>query len=191
MELLDQAISWGVSSRPVVADSFYGNEFGFREKLRSRSLSYAVQVEPSTAVWDQDPNIELPASTKKGRPRRYPPLESLPQVRNLLALAQDLPDDAWQEIAWREGTRGPQKSRFALIKVWAAHGWRKQYHPDRVPELLLIEWPEGDRAPDQILALLVWFPANGNMPDSWHRQGALANRTRLSRNETGTWTRSL
>jgi len=155
MELLDQTISWGVSSRPVVADSFYGNEFGFREKLRSRNLSYAVQVEPSTAVWDQDPNIELPAPTKKGRPRRYPPLESLPQVRNLLALAQDLPDDAWQEIAWREGTRGPQKSRFALIKVWAAHGWRKQHHPDRVPELLLIEWPEGERAPTKYW--LSWF----------------------------------
>jgi SRSO17 transposase len=74
LELLDQAISWGVPSRPVVADSFYGNEFAFREKLRGRSLFYAVQAEPSTAVWDQNPNIDLPAHKKTGRPRKYPPL---------------------------------------------------------------------------------------------------------------------
>jgi SRSO17 transposase len=155
MELLDQTISWEVPARPVVADSAYGNEFDFREKLRGRRLCYAVQVEPSTVVWDQDPNIELPPPKKKGRPRRHPPLESLPQARSLLALARDLPDEAWREIAWREGTRGPQKSRFALSKVWAAHGWRKQYHPDRAPELLLIEWPEEEKAPTKYW--LAWF----------------------------------
>ena len=142
IELLDQTISWGVPNRPVVADSAYGNEFGFREELRSRGLSYAVQVEPATAVWDQDPNIELPPPNKKGRRRRFPPLELLPQPRSLLNLAQGLQDSAWQSVTWREGSRGPQKSRFALMQVWAAHGWRKQVHPERVPELLLIEWPE-------------------------------------------------
>ncbi len=68
MELLDQAIAWGVPSRPVVADSFYGNEFDFRQKLRSRALSYAVQVEPSTVVWDQDPNVDLPPRQKTSFP---------------------------------------------------------------------------------------------------------------------------
>ncbi len=155
LELLDQAISWGVPSRPVLADSFYGNEFAFREKLRGRLLSYAVQAEPSTGVWDQNPNVDLPAPKKSGRPRRYAPLESLPKVKNLLSLAQELPDDSWQEIEWREGTRGPQKSRFALVEVWAAHGWRKQYHPDRVPELLLIEWPKDEEAPTKYW--FAWF----------------------------------
>lgn len=155
VELLDQAISWGVPARPVVADSFYGNEFGFREKLRSRGLSYAVQVEPSTVVWDQDPNIELPPPNEKGRPRKYPPLALLPQVRNLSELAQSLEDQAWHAVTWREGTRGPQNSRFALVQVWAAHGWRKQAHPERVPELLLMEWPEEEKAPTKYW--LAWF----------------------------------
>ena len=36
LNLVDQVITWGVPSRPVVADSFYGNEFHFREQLRRR-----------------------------------------------------------------------------------------------------------------------------------------------------------
>lgn len=155
VELLDQTISWGAPLRPVVADSAYGNEFDFRENLRRRGLSYAVQVEPSTVVWDQDPNIELPPPKKTGRPAKYPPLALLPQARNLSALAQSLEEGAWQAVTWREGTRGPQNSRFALVQVWAAHGWRKQAHPERVAELLLMEWPEGEEAPTKYW--LAWF----------------------------------
>jgi len=39
------------------------------------------------------------------------------------------------------------RSRFAQIKVWAAHGWKRQEHPKRVMEWLLIEWPEDAAAP--------------------------------------------
>ena len=50
-------------------------------------------------------------------------------------------------MTWREGPRGPQRSRFAQLKVWAAHGWRAQRHPPRVAEGLLVEWPEGKTEP--------------------------------------------
>jgi SRSO17 transposase len=155
LELVDQMIVWGVPSRPVVADSFYGNEFRFREQLRRRGLHYAVQVEPSTVAWDMDPNIALPAPKRRGRPRKHPPLESLPQPQDLLGLAKALQDSAWHRVEWREGTRGPQESRFALMQVWAAQGWRKGNHPERVAEWLLIEWPETEEAPTRFW--LAWF----------------------------------
>ncbi len=155
LELVDQMLSWGVPSRPVVADSFYGNEFRFREQLRGRGLHYAVQVESSTVAWDTDPHIPLPAPKRTGRPRKHPPLESLPQPRTLLDWAKSLPDDAWHWVEWREGTRGPQKSRFALLQVWAAHGWRKGNHPERVAEWLLVEWPKPEKAPTKYW--LAWF----------------------------------
>ena len=31
--------------------------------------------------------------------------------------------------------------------MWAAHGWKAQRHPERVPERLLVEWPEGAASP--------------------------------------------
>lgn len=155
LNLVDQVIAWGVPSRPVVADSFYGNEFRFREQWRRRGLHYAVQVEPATMAWDLDPQIPLPPPRRTGRPRRYPPLESLPPPGNLLSLAKALQDDAWQWLEWREGTRGPQKSRFARLQVGAAHGWRAQHHPARVAEWLLLEWPEKEEAPTKYW--LTWF----------------------------------
>ena len=147
LELIDQAFQWKVPVLPLVADSFYGNEFDFRQQLRGRHLAYAVEVEPSTVIWTGDPNIALPPAKRTGRPRRYPPLEALPRPQNLKAVAQQLPSSAWKNVTWRQGSRGPQRSRFALIPVWAAHGWREQKHPERVAEWLLMEWPQTEADP--------------------------------------------
>lgn len=147
LELIDQAFQWQVPVLPLVADSFYGNEFDFRQQLRERHMAYAVEVEPSTVIWTEDPNIALPAAKRTGRPRRYPPLEALPRPQNLKAVAQQLPSSAWKNVTWRQGSRGPQRSRFALIPVWAAHGWREQKHPERVAEWLLMEWPQTEADP--------------------------------------------
>lgn len=155
LELVDQTLAWGVPRRPLVSDSFYGNEFRFREQLRQRGMHYAVQVEPSTVVWDQEPDIPLPVPGKRGRPRKHPPLESIPPPRNLSSLSQTLPADAWHGVEWREGTRGPQRSRFALLQVWAAHDWRTRSQMAREAEWLLMEWPENAAAPTKYW--LAWF----------------------------------
>ena len=147
LEVIDQALDWGLPVLPVVADSFYGNDFGFRQALRDRHLPYAVQVEPSTVVWTTDPNLPLPPPKKTGRPRQYPPLEALPRPETLEKVASQLPAKAWRTVTWREGSRGAQRSPFALLPVWAAHGWRQQAHPPRVQEWLLIEWPKEEKQP--------------------------------------------
>jgi SRSO17 transposase len=146
--LLDQALGWDLPRLPVVADSAYGNDFNFRQALRQRALPYAVAVEPTTKVWSADPNqIPVPAAKPGGRPRKFVPLEALPEPQTLSELARSLPSCAWQTITWRIGTKGPQRSRFAKVKVWAAHRWKAQRHPERVPEWLLVEWAEGADAP--------------------------------------------
>ena len=148
LELIDQMLSWEVPRLPVVADSAYGTSFEFREQLRRRGLSYVVAVEPRTVIWKEDPKgIPVPPSAPTGRPRRYPPLALTPAPQDLATVARQLPAAAWKKVTWRAGSRGPQRSRFAPLKVWAAHGWRAQRHPERVAEWLLIEWPEGETAP--------------------------------------------
>ncbi len=148
LELIDQMLSWEVPRLPVVGDSAYGNNYEFRQQLRRRQLSYVMAVEPTTVVWTQDPNaVPVLPSPPTGRPRRYPPLASTPAPHDLASVAKQLPKTAWKKVTWREGTRGPQRSRFAKLKVWAAHGWRAQMHPERVAEWLLVEWPEGKTEP--------------------------------------------
>lgn len=159
LEVVDQALAWELPRLPVVADSYYGNDFAFRQALRERQLEYALEVEPSTVVWTQDPNLPLPAKKKTGRPRQYPPLEALPRPQNLRGVAESLPATAWRTLAWRQGSRGVERSRFARIQVWAAHGWRAQKHPPRVAEWLLVEWPKGAEQP-----VKYWLAQGGSPP---------------------------
>jgi SRSO17 transposase len=163
LETIDQALAWGLPGLPLVADSYYGNDFDFRQGLRQRLLPYAVQVEPSTAVWTQDPYLSLPPLKKKktGRPRRYPPVEALPQPQGLRAVAEQWPDSAWRTVTWRQGSRAQQRSRFATQPVWAAHGWRKGGHRPRVIEWLLVEWPKESKEPLQYWLAQLGSPALG------------------------------
>lgn len=147
LELIDQSLHWELPQLPVVADSFYGNDFSFREALRSRGLHYVMAVEPTTVVWSTEPNMAVPRAAGKGRPRRYPPEDRLPETQDLLKLARSLPTSAWRAVCWRQGRRDNPCSRFALTKVWAAHGWRKQHHCKRRAEWLLVEWPLEEEKP--------------------------------------------
>jgi SRSO17 transposase len=161
LEAVDQALAWGLPPLPILADSAYGNDFSFRQALRQRQLHYAVQVEPTTVAWTADPNLPVPAPAQKkvGRPRRYPPLEGLAQPQSLAQLAQQLPLSAWRQVTWRQGSRGAQRSRFAMLPVWAAHGWQAQPYLARVREWLLVEWPPGETEPTKY-----WLAQLGSQP---------------------------
>jgi SRSO17 transposase len=62
------------------------------------------------------------------------------------ALAESLPKNAWQKVAWAEGTRGVMESRFAALRVRPAQRDYKRSEP-RPEEWLLIEWPESESEP--------------------------------------------
>jgi SRSO17 transposase len=160
LELIDQALQWEVPRLPVVADSAYGNDFEFRAALRQRGLAYGVAVEPNVKVWLENPNeIKLPAPKRTGRPRQFPPPLALPAALDLLTVAQQLPANAWRTVTWRQGAKGSMASHFAKVKVWAAHGWKRQEHPVRAAEWLLIEWPNGQERPTDY-----WLAQLGNQP---------------------------
>jgi len=57
--------------------------------------------------------VPLAASKPTGRPRQYPALKDLPAAKTLTEVAQALPKQAWRQITWRQGTKGPMRSRFA------------------------------------------------------------------------------
>src|SRR5262249_2737650 len=66
---------------------------------------------------------------------------------SLLALAQRLPGRAWKTIACRETPAGTKvQSRFACVRVVAAHPVLKDHQPPR-EEWLIIEWPKGHEQP--------------------------------------------
>jgi SRSO17 transposase len=160
LDLVDQALAWKIPSLPVVADSAYGNDFNFRSGLRARKMFYAVAVEPTSKVWTSDPaEVPVPPRKPRGRPQQYAVLKDMPEPQTLSELARACPRGVWHNVTWRQGTKGPMRSRFAQVKVWAAHGWRKSEHPLREMEWLLIEWPEGAKEPSDY-----WLAHLGDQP---------------------------
>ena len=142
-----QAIADGVAKGVVLADPAYGNNTEFRQAITALDRLYMVGIESSTKLW---PPGEQPLPAPKYAGRGQPPrrlrrdAEHAPVTAKEMALR--LPERAWKRISWREGTRHPLRSRFAAVRVRAAHRDYKRTvpHPE---EWLLIEWPRGEPAP--------------------------------------------
>jgi SRSO17 transposase len=153
LELFDHLLAWGLRRQPVLADAGYGNSTEFRQGLVRRGLQYLVGVESHTTVWDQPTQRVQPRRpTGRGRPRR-PYYRGQPLAVRDLAAA--LPPQAWHTITWRQGTQGPQRSRFTACRVQPAHG-HAHGQPELEPVWLLIEWPADVKAPTKY-----WF---SNLP---------------------------
>ena len=141
------AIASGVPPGIVLADAAYGDETAFREELTRMGLLYAVGVRPGTTVWA--PGVEpLAAKPCSGHGRRSTSLRRAPghEPCTIKALAMSVPPEQYQSVNWREGTNCALSSRFARVRVRAAHrdyGLSEQ----REQEWLLIEWPEGALEP--------------------------------------------
>jgi SRSO17 transposase len=141
---LAQAVPRGV----VLADAGYGGGAAFRRSLADLGLAYSVAVRPITNVW-------RPGEAPAGRPRKHrrgpwpkgqaiAPHPFAPvQVK---ALAQELPDEDWRTIGWREGNNARLSCRFAMIRVCCANGDGLREDPS-AEEWLLIEWPEDEKEP--------------------------------------------
>lgn len=139
----------GVAPGIVLADPAYGNDTTFRDALREMGLDYCLGVQSSTGVWTADSGPLPPKARKtkgRGRPAqrlrrdpRHPPL-------SVKDVAHSLPTRVWRTVSWRAGTNQPLRSRFAALRVRAAHRDYLRSTP-REAEWLLIEWPSGDAEP--------------------------------------------
>jgi SRSO17 transposase len=148
LDLVDEVSGWGLEGRLVLADSAYGDAYEFRQGLRNRQLHYVVQVSGDLVAWTEDPHPSRPPMKQGGKiPRKRFYAEELPSTRSLCQIAKGLPSQSWKRITWREGTKGPLTSRFARVVVWLANGLVQGKTMEVRSEELLIEWPEGDKAP--------------------------------------------
>jgi SRSO17 transposase len=148
LDLIDEVQGWGLQGRLVLADSAYGDVFEFRQGLRSRQLGYVVQVSGERMAWKKDPHPAKAPMKRGGKiPRKRFYANDFPPPTSLCQIAKELPSGSWKTVTWREGTKGPLTSRFARLVGWMANGL-VQGKAMQVPmEELLIEWPEGDKAP--------------------------------------------
>ena len=139
---IDAALRAGVRKHVVLADAGYGDVVGFREGLTERGLSYVVGVNGQPVVWPPESRPKIPTSSGPGRPfTRHTDARQPPEA--IESLARRL---HYRRVAWREGSKGWQRSRFAAARVRTAHGYWRSAPPSE--ELwLLCEWPADKDGP--------------------------------------------
>jgi SRSO17 transposase len=144
LALIDRALAWEVPRGVISADVGYGNTTEFRMGLAERKLLFVVGVQNTTTVWFDSGNLETPPMGRRGRPRNKP-LEVGTPI-SVAELSQSWPQERWQRVTWREGTRGPMTSRFASARVLPSHGYQHG-GPKEKTLWLLAEWPKEEAAP--------------------------------------------
>jgi SRSO17 transposase len=142
-----QAAQDGVPRGVVLADEAYGSNREFRAGVAELKLDYSLAVRSNTTVWarERQPLPPKPWSGKGLRPTRMR-RDPAHQPITVKQLAQELPQNAWREVAWREGSKETLRSRFAALRVRPAYGDDRKggLHPE---QWLLMEWPSQANEP--------------------------------------------
>jgi SRSO17 transposase len=142
-EEIERALAENIPRGIVLADAGYGAESDFRDWLQSRELDYVLGVRGSMSVWwGKHQPATVPPQSGRGRPRVRVPRDAQHPPISVLEVARALAPKMWRKITWRQGSCQPLSSRFARVRVRAAH-----HNRARDEEWLLIEWPESDVEP--------------------------------------------
>jgi SRSO17 transposase len=121
-------------------DAAYGNDARLRTGLTELGLSYVAGIQSNCLVWPPGTGPR-----RRGRPLNNTGRRDEPDLISVKKLALGLPKQAWRSIRWREGSADWLSSRFARVRVRAAHPYLS---PELLyQETLLIEWPEGEAEP--------------------------------------------
>jgi SRSO17 transposase len=144
MHQIEAALHAGYPRGTVLADAAYGDETAWRETLARHSLRYAVGVRPATTVWwaEYQPLAKPKPQGGAGRARRRVRRDADHQPISVADVARALPARNWRTVTWRQGVSGTLSSRFARIRVRAAHRDRL-----RDEQWLIIEWAHGAEEP--------------------------------------------
>ena len=149
LQQMRDLLSEGAPRHCVLADAGYGIDYSFRQGLTDLGLDYVVGITSAVVVWP--PGLEpLPPKpySGMGRPPVMPRRTAKRQPVNVKTLAHSLPDSAFHNISWREGTNERLTSRFAALRVRCAGGnvGKARLLPE---QWLLIEWPADQGEPEK------------------------------------------
>ena len=122
----------GVKFDFVGADGLYGNAPHFLSSLDQMKLLFVVEVHSNERVHEQAPLISIPeAAAGRGRkPSAYKCEGQSVEVRNLIKY---IPEQSWEDIDIRQGTKGMLRCKAHIRKVYT---WEKGADASR--ERLLI-----------------------------------------------------
>ena len=149
LEQIRAAVAADIPPGVVLMDAGYGADTRLRTAITANGLAYVAGIQPHTTVWPAGAGPLPPkAWSGRGRPTSRTRRDPEHQPVQAKALALGLPEAAWQTITWREGSADWLGSRYARLRVRAAHRDERLQEP-RAEEWLLIEWPDSEPEPSK------------------------------------------
>jgi SRSO17 transposase len=157
LDLIDEAIGWGLPPKVIVADAGYGQNNAFRQGLAERGLDFVVAVRADETAHPYEAVPGAPAWSGTGRrPAARYRTPALP----LKELAVEGGRKSYRQATWRKGSKGPMRSKFqvrivrpagvaarrpAMAQAGGSTAWNGV-----LPALtLLTQWPTGEKTPTE------------------------------------------
>jgi SRSO17 transposase len=145
-ELVARAAAWKIRRAPVLGDQAYGNDAKLRTRLQDDGIDYVLSVGAECDVFDPDTVFAVPAR----KPGSRGPAPSAPRAdrepQSIAELVAGLDPGAWQTVCFRDIDGEQLVSRFAFVRVIAAHPVTRDRQAPR-EEWLIVEWPEDHEQP--------------------------------------------
>ena len=145
-ELVARAAGWKVRRAPVLGDQAYGDDSKLRARLHDDAIDYVLSVGAETGVFEPATVFAVPPRKPGSRGRPPSLLRADREPQSIRDLALGLGADAFQAVAFRDTDGQPLLSRFAFVRVIAAHHVTADRQAPR-EEWLIIEWPEDHDEP--------------------------------------------
>src|SRR5215208_4112650 len=123
--LVELAVERGIPFAAVVADSFYGEDEGFKRSLSELGAGYVLALKPSHAWWHKEDEIGSPWEAAlvagEGWEDERHPGDWVKVTRSF----RDGHEEQWWALEVKEGPYGPEKDRRAVVAP---------PHPAKLPE---------------------------------------------------------
>jgi SRSO17 transposase len=145
-DLVARAAGWRIRRAPVLGDQAYGNDTKLRTRLHADGIDYVLSVGPECDVFEPATVFAVPPRKPGSRGPAPSALQTESEPRSIAEFVADLDSDAFQTVAFRDIDGEQLVSRFAFVRVIAAHPVTRDRQAPR-EEWLIVEWPDGRDAP--------------------------------------------
>jgi hypothetical protein len=112
-QLVARSVKTGVPFRAVVADSFYGEDEGFREELRKLKVGYVLALKPSHSWWHKEGTVGALRQAAKGG--GWKDVDGPGEWVEVVRAFRDGHQESWWALEVEAGAYGPQRALRALV----------------------------------------------------------------------------
>ncbi len=145
-DLVARAAGWKFRRAPVLGDQAYGNDAKLRTRLHDDGIDYVLSVGPECDVFEPGTVFAVPPRKPGSRGPAPSALRTESEPQSIAQLVTGLDRDAFQAVAFRDIDGRQLVSRFAFVRVIAAHPVTRDRQAPR-EEWLIVESPEGRDEP--------------------------------------------